>query len=92
MLDDLESRIDMGIVSVGLTPLIPITELRRRRLRAAKTYREMYPSMSEVASQVAEALAKVKRIEIDELKCEKPLRRLVKEASSQKEEDAPESP
>ncbi|MCK4722093.1 MAG: hypothetical protein KAT75_02260, partial [Dehalococcoidia bacterium] len=66
VLDDLEKNIDTGIVSVGITPHIPITELRRRRLRKAKSYGEMYPSMSQLASQVAEALAKVQRIEIDE--------------------------
>ena len=78
-LDDLEMSIDSGIVSVGLTPHIPITELRRRRLREAKTYREMYPSRSQLASRVTEALAKVQRIKIDEFKCDSPLCRLVRD-------------
>jgi len=88
VLDDLEMSIDSGIVSVGLTPHIPITEVRRRRLRAAKTYREMYHSSSQLASQVAEALAQVERIEIDEFKCEKPLCRLVKDRASRDPQQA----
>ena len=88
-LDALEMGIDAAVVSVGLNPLIPITELRQRQLRAAKTYREIYPSRSEGASQVTEALAKVERIALDEFKCNSSLYRLVKEASSQKEEEAP---
>jgi len=89
LLDDLEMRIDSGIVSVGLTPHIPITtELRRRRLRAAKTYREMYPSRSALASQVAEALATVQRIEIDEFGCDSALCRLVRDAESRNSEQS----
>jgi len=87
-LHDLEMRIDSGIVivSVGHTPHIPITELRRRHLRAAKTYREIYPSRSEVASQVTEALAKVERIALDEFKCKSSLYRLVRDAESRNRE------
>jgi len=87
-LDDLERRIDRGIVSVGLTPHIPITELRGRQLRKAKTYREMYPSRSQLASQVAEALAKVQRIEIDEATCDTPFCRLVRDAESPNSEQS----
>ena len=88
VLHDLEMRIDSSIVSVGLTPHIPITQLRRRQLTAAKTYREVYPSSSELASRVAEALAKVQRIEIDEFQCDSPLSRLVKEAESRNREQS----
>ena len=87
-LDELEGSIDRGIVAVGLTPHIPITGLRRKQLRAAKTYRQMYPSKSQLASQVAEALAKVRRIEIDEFKCDSPLCRLVKDRALREPQQA----
>ncbi|MCK4323557.1 MAG: hypothetical protein KAW89_03435 [Armatimonadetes bacterium] len=87
-LDDLEVNIDNAIVSAGLTPHIPITELRRRQLRKAKTYREMYPSRSALASQVAEALAKVQRIEIDQATCDTPFCRLVRDAESRNREQS----
>ena len=87
-LDDLEGRIDRDIISVGLTPHIPITELGHRQLSRAKTYREMYPSKSQLASQVAEALAKVQRIEIDEATCDTPFCRLVRDAESRDREQS----
>ena len=87
-LDDLEISIDSGVVSVGLTPHIPITELRRRQLRKAKTYREMYPSRSQLASQVGETLAKVQRIEIDEATCDTPFCRLVIDTESPNSEQS----
>ncbi len=83
VINDLETRIDMGIVSVGLTPHIPITDYRRRVLRGAKTYREIYPSKSTIASRVAEALEKVAKIEMEEFKCESALWRLVKDNAPQ---------
>ncbi len=86
VIDDLEARIDMGIVSVGLTPHIPITDYRRRVLRGAKTYREIYPSKSKIASRVAEALEKVAKIEIEEFTCESSLCRLVRDGAPHKEE------
>lgn len=86
VINDLETRIDMGIVSVGLTAHIPITDDRRDVLRGAKTYREIYPSKSKIASQVAEALEKVAKIEIEEFTCEGPLCRLVEDGAPQKEE------
>ncbi len=88
VLDDLEVNIDNAIVSAGLTPHIPITELGHRQLSKAKTYREMYPSRSQLASQVAEALAKVQRIEIDETTCDTPFCRLVRDAESRNREQS----
>lgn len=46
VIDDLEMRIDGNIRSVALTPNIPRTDYRYRILKAAKTYRDIYPSIS----------------------------------------------
>ena len=83
-IEHLEMMIDGNIVSVVLTPHIPETDYRHRILRAAKTYREIYPSKSEMASKVAGALKEVPKI--DTFKCDSPLSRLVKHAESQKEQ------
>jgi len=75
VINDLEMSIDGNIRSVALTPHIPRTDYRYKVLRAAKTYREIYPSKSGKASQVNEALREIPKIH--SFKCESPLCRLV---------------
>ena len=84
VIKDLERMIDSNIISVALTPHIPETDYRHKALRAAKTYREIYPSESSVASQVADALKEIPKI--GTFKCDSSLCRLVKSAASQKDE------
>jgi hypothetical protein len=76
IINDLEIRIDGNIRSVTLTPNIPRTDYRYEVLKAAKTYREIYPSRSEIAFQVNDALKDIPKIETFE--CETSLYRLVK--------------
>lgn len=83
-IEHLERMIDNNIVSVALTPDIPKTDYRHRVLRAAKTYREIYPSKSEMASKVTDALKEIPKI--DTFKCNSPLCRLVKLATADKDQ------
>jgi hypothetical protein len=80
----LERNIDNNIVTVALTLNIPETDYRHRMLRAAKTYREIYPSKSEMASKVTDALKGIPKI--DTFKCNNPLCRLVKLATADKDQ------
>lgn len=59
----LENMIDNNVVSVALTPNIPETDLRHYILRGAKTYREIYPSQTQFASIVDDALADIPKID-----------------------------
>jgi len=81
-INDIEMGVDANIRSIALTPHIPITDYRYKVLRAAKTYREIYPSKSEISSQVNDALREIPKI--DTFKCEGPLCRLVKQAEENK--------
>ena len=76
VINDLEMRVDGNIRSVALTPNIPVTDYRYEVLKAAKTYRDIYPSRSKRAFQVNDALKDIPKIETFE--CESPLCRLVK--------------
>ena len=76
VINDLEMRVDGNIRSVALTPNIPRTDYRYEVLKAAKTYRDIYPSRSERAFQVNDALKGIPKIETFE--CETSLYRLVK--------------
>lgn len=82
-IESLESTVDIAITSIARTPHIPQTDYRHSALRGAKTYREIYPSKSEVAPQVVEALRNIPKIEI--FKCDNPLCRLVKQQKTNKE-------
>lgn len=84
VIDDLEMRVDGNIRSVALTPNIPRTDYRYEVLKAAKTYRDIYPSRSERASQVNDALKDIPKIETFE--CENSLCRLVKHAKEKEVE------
>ncbi len=79
----LDGLIDNNIIAVAKTPLIPKTDYRHRVLRAAKTYRELYPSKSGFASKVDDALRDIPKLET--FKCENSLTRLVKRAEAQKD-------
>ena len=76
VINDLEMRVDGNIRSVALTPNIPGTDYRYEVLKAAKTYRDIFPSRSERAFQVNDALKDIPKIETFE--CESSLCRLVK--------------
>ena len=76
VINNLEMRVDGNIRSVALTPNIPRTDYRYEVLKAAKTYRDIYPSRSEIAFQVNDALKDIPKIETFE--CETSLYRLVK--------------
>ena len=78
VINDLEMMVDGNIRSVALTPHIPRTDYRYKMLKAAKTYRDIYPSRSERAFQVNDALKDIPKIETFE--CENSLCRLVKHA------------
>ncbi|MBW8041771.1 MAG: hypothetical protein FVQ85_17480 [Planctomycetes bacterium] len=80
----LDGMIDNNIIAVAQTPLIPITDYRHRVLRAAKTYREIYPSKSGFAPKVDDALRDIPKLET--FKCENSLARLVKLAKSQEDQ------
>jgi len=80
----LERNIDINIITVALTPNIPETDYRHRMLRAAKTYREIYRSKSEMASKVKDALKGIPKI--DTFKCNSPLCRLVKLSTADKDQ------
>lgn len=80
----LDGMIDNNIVAVAQTPLIPKTDYRHRVLRAAKTYREIYPSKSGFASKVDDALRDIPKLET--FKCENSLARLVKRSESQEDQ------
>lgn len=80
----LEGMIDNNIIAVAQTPLIPKTDYRHGVLRAAKTYREIYPSKSGFASKVDDALRDIPKLET--FKCENSLARLVKRAKSQEDQ------
>ena len=84
VIDHLESSIDMGIVSITQTPNIPQTDYRYRVSRAAKTYRQLYPSKSQSADKVTEALRDIPKIET--FKCKNALCRLVTRMSEEKGE------
>ncbi|MEA3226202.1 MAG: hypothetical protein U9Q07_09640 [Planctomycetota bacterium] len=84
VIDDLEMRVDGNIRSVALTPNIPRTDYRYKVLKAAKTYRDIYSSKSERASQVTGVLKDIPKIETFE--CETPLCRLVKHAKEKEVE------
>ncbi len=77
----LEEMIDKNIVAVTKTPLIPETDYHHSVLMAAKTYREIYPSKSRFASEAADALRGIPKIET--FKCEGPLASLVKRSETQ---------
>jgi len=81
-IETLERMIDNNIVTIDQTPYIPKTDYRHGVLRAAKTYREIYPSKTEFAPKVADALRDIPKIET--FKCENSLARLVKRSESQK--------
>lgn len=74
----LEISIDSNIRSMAQTPHIQIEDYRYKTLRAAKTYREIYPSQSQNASQVNDALRKIPKFE--KFDCQGPLYRLVEKA------------
>ena len=78
VIDDLETRVDTNVRSVALTSHIPRTDYRHGALRTAKTYREIYPSRSEIASEANDALKGIAKFET--FKCESSLSRLVKQA------------
>jgi len=80
----LENMIDNNVVSVALTPNIPETDHRYRLLRAVKTYRDIYPSQTQFASMVNDALEDIPKI--DTFEFDSPLSRLVKHAESQKDQ------
>ena len=75
VIDNMEMKVDSNIVSIALTPNRSLTDYRRRVLRGAKTYREIYPSKSEAASSVRDALREIQKI--DTFTCKTPLCRLV---------------
>jgi hypothetical protein len=81
----LENMIDDNVVSVALTPNIPIpqTDFRHHVLRGVKTYRQVYPYQTQFASKIDDALKDIAKI--DTFKCDSPLCRLVKHAESQKD-------
>jgi hypothetical protein len=81
-IDNLEKRIDWNIVGLAQTPNIQEGDYRYNILRAAKTYREIYPSRSQVADIVDNALSNIEKIYLFE--SDTPLCRLVKYAESQK--------
>jgi len=92
----LENMIDNNVVSVALTPNIPETDSRDFVLRGVRTYREIYPSQTQFASIVDDALADIPKIDKFESdnslyrpetcpgRFTKSLGRLVKRAESQK--------
>ncbi len=59
----LEYMIDENTVAVALTPNIPKTDIRDHVLRGIKTYREIYPSQTQFASMINDALIDIRRIE-----------------------------
>lgn len=80
-IDRLETSVDTGLASITQIPRIPQTDYRYRVLRAAKTYKEFYPSSFD-NPLLTEALKNIPKIEENEFKCEGPLCRLVKYHSS----------
>lgn len=78
VINDLEISIDSNIRSLAQTPHIQIEDYRYKTLRAAKTYREIYPSQSQNVSQVNDALREIPKFEMFD--CQGPLYRLVKQA------------
>ncbi len=78
VIKDLETRLDDNITCVALSPQRAEADYHYRALRAVKTYRELHPSTSAKASQVAEALKEIPKIEA--FKCDSALRRLIEHA------------
>ncbi len=89
-IEQLESSVDMSIISITQTPHIRQTDLRFRVLRGAKTYKELYPSKSQVASKVTEALRDIPKIET--FKCDSSLCRLVTQTAEEKSKSTRQSP
>lgn len=81
VIKDLETRLDGNITCVALTPQKGETDYHYRALKGVKTYRELHPSTSVRAPQVAEALKGIPKVEA--LKCDGPLRRLMERAPSE---------
>ena len=81
-IDILEKRIDWNIACLAQTPYIPENDYRHNILRAAKTYRSIYPSRSQIADKVAYILSNIEKIYLFE--SNSPLCRLVEYAESQK--------
>jgi hypothetical protein len=81
-IDLLEKEIDWNIVGLAQTPNVQEGDYRYNILRAAKTYREIYPSRSQVADVVYNALSNIEKIYMFEY--DTPLCRLVECAESQK--------
>ena len=77
----LDAEIDRNILAVFSHTYIE-ADCQYSVLRVAKTYREIYPSNSEKASKVINALKEFPKLE--KFKCESSLCRLVKQARSQK--------
>lgn len=78
VINNLEISINSNIRSLAQTPHIQIEDYCYKTLRAAKTYREIYPSRSQNASQVNDALREIPKFEMFD--CQGPLYRLVKQA------------
>lgn len=86
----LEQQADRTIVSVGLDRQIPTTDLRRRVLKQARTYREYYPSESQYAPHVAEALDGIpiyKTFTDDDGTCNSAFCRIVRREGSKEAKD-----
>jgi len=81
-IDLLEKRIDWGIVALAQSTNIQEGDYRYNILRAAKTYREIYHSRSQIADTVDCILSDIEKIYLFEY--DGPLCRLVEYSKSQK--------
>jgi len=81
-IDLLEKEIDWNIVGLAQAPNIQKDDYRYNILRAAKTYRELCHSRSQIADVVDNALSNIEKIYMFEH--DSPLCRLVEYAESQK--------
>jgi len=81
-IDLLEKEIDWNIVGLSQAHDIQKNDYRYNILRAAKTYREIYHSRSQIADVVDNALSNIEKIYMFEY--DSPLCRLVEYAESQK--------
>ena len=82
VIKDLEARLDDNTTCVALSPQRAEADYHYRALRGVKTYRELHPSTSAKAPQVAEALKEIPKVEV--FQCDGPLRRLIEHAPPEK--------
>ena len=83
LIDVYETRVDSEIRTISQNLRTPPNDSSYKVLKAAKTYRELYPSTSKLASKVKDSLKDIPKLQAS--KCENSLRRLVEKAGEKVE-------